>query len=151
MFHVEPLEQPSKLLLAQRDDRPLEMEWPFEPLLLEPLLPKTEPAPLPIEDLDLIAALVDEAIQVRAEGIELQRHLDQHRQGIYATPKINRLAAQIDRDITARRRRYGFRRSCALLPTNSHCPALVTTRYVVTIADQKASRQMRLIFRLRLI
>src|SRR5215467_6324757 len=104
------------------------MEWPFEPLLLESLLPKTKPAPLPIEDLDLIAALVDEAIQVCAEGIELQRHLHQHRQGIYATPKINRVAAQIDRDITARRWCYGLRRSCPLLPATPHCPVLATTR-----------------------
>ena len=62
-------------------------------IVLSHILPKTEPALLPIEDLDLIAALVDKAIEVCAEGIEIQRHLDQHRQGIYATPKIDRVAA----------------------------------------------------------
>jgi hypothetical protein len=39
-------------------------------------LPKTEPSPLPIKNLDLIVPLVDKAIEVSAEGIELQRRLD---------------------------------------------------------------------------
>ena len=66
MFQIEPVQQPEKLFLVEFDNRAIEMERPLEPLLLQPLQPQAEPALLPIEHLDLVLPLVDEAEQVAA-------------------------------------------------------------------------------------
>jgi hypothetical protein len=73
---------------------------------LSHILPKTEPAPLPIKDFDLIAPLVDETIEIPAEGIELQRRFDKHRQGIDTGAKVDGVTAQIYGELRACRRRH---------------------------------------------
>ena len=82
------------------------MKRPFEALLLQPLQPETKARPLPVQDLDLVAPLVDEAEQVLAERIVLERRLDHHRETIDAHPEVDRIAAEIDRDVANRRRRH---------------------------------------------
>ena len=50
--------------------------WPFEGLLLQPLLPQAEAVDIPVEDLDDISAAVAEDKEMSGEGIKLKLGLD---------------------------------------------------------------------------
>jgi hypothetical protein len=82
------------------------MHGPLELLFLEPFEPRAEPAALPIQNLDLIAPLIDEAEQIAAERIEPQHRLDHRRQPVDAEPEINRVLRHIDCVVAIRRRSH---------------------------------------------
>ncbi len=71
VFQIEPVQQPQELLLVEFNNGTFKMERPLKPLLFQPLQPQAEPALLPVQHLDLVTPLVDEAEQVAANGSNL--------------------------------------------------------------------------------
>jgi len=96
LAEVEAAQQPVELFFGQRDGFSVILSRPFEALLFQALVPETETAAVPVEDLQLVAALIAEDKHRRVKHRQAHRLLNNQAQAVDGFAEVDRVAVQID-------------------------------------------------------
>jgi len=91
----EAIEKPTKLLRSDVHDlgRPLR---PAETLLLQALMPETEPVAIPVQHFDGVAPAVAEDKELSGKGIQIQDALNRHAQPVDSGAHVRGAGSEID-------------------------------------------------------
>ena len=79
---IDSIQKPVELSSRKRHRLLVRFSWPWEAMFLEALVPEHEAVAFPVQDLHLVALAVAEGKELRSEGVERKRLLDQEGEAI---------------------------------------------------------------------